>query len=208
MITLPSRHLVITVVIVVASFFLLLWANERYSAYVSARDTVAEKDWLAAKKNWEKVHARILTTLAAAAKADTVIASERAKAGRALAVADSLRRERNWTPPPVFTDSTNPRWRGLYYSALGEIVQLRLTVHSDTLALNAAMFSRDSLRAVLLVADTAGTKVATTGQKLIDARTCKVLWLISCPSRRVVAVTSGVLGLAAGAYIERQRSKR
>jgi hypothetical protein len=205
MIPLPSRHLLITVAIIVVSFFLLLWANERYSSYISSRDTTAETEWLAAKENWKRVHAKIKEVTAAAARADTVILREKARSASALRYADSLRRVRATIPEPVFSDSTNPVWRRLYFSALGEADSLRAVHNHDAAALAASEFSRDSLRAVLLLADTAGTRVVDKGQRLIDVKTCKVLWLIACPSRRVVAVASGVLGLAAGVYVERQR---
>jgi hypothetical protein len=208
MIPIPSRHLLITLAIVAASFFLLLWANERYDSYVSARESRAETEWKAAKKNWELVHKRIKTTLAEVAHADSLITIERGKSSRAMRVADSLRRARAWIPVPEYADSTNPRWRALYFSAAREADSLRSVHHYDSTALFGALTSRDSLRAVLLSADTAGTRVVASGQKLIDAKSCKILWLIECPSRRVVAVVSGAIGLAAGAYVERQHSKR
>jgi hypothetical protein len=203
MIPLPSKHLLITVVIVISSFFLLLWANERYSAYVAARDSRAEVEWNSAKENWKKVHQKISATLASAARADTIIRIEHIRAASALRVADSLRSARETVPLP--TDSVSPRWRPLYYSALAEANSLRTVVRSDTVALRASEFSRDSLRAVLLLADTAGTKAVTAGQTLIDVRTCKVFWVIKCPSRKVVAVGGLAVGALSGAYVARHR---
>jgi hypothetical protein len=205
MIPLPSRHLLVTVAIVITSFFLLLWANERFDSWIQARDTAAEREWNSAKENWSRVHAKIKTVTEAAARADTVIAREKARSASALAYADSMRRVRATIPEPVFSDSTNPVWRRLYFNSLAEADSLRAVHTHDTAALAASQFSRDSLRAVLLLADTAGTRVVNSGQRLIDVRTCKVLWFIDCPSRRVVAVVSTAFGLAAGAYVEAHR---
>jgi hypothetical protein len=195
----PSRHLLITVAIVIGSFFLLLWANERYSSYISARDSRAEVEWNAAKKNWQKVHTRIVETI------HRTIDSARAIARSAIEEANRIRASRPAAPAP--TDSTNPRWQHLYLSAMVENDSLRSAHRADSTALVASQWARDSLRAVLLTTDTAGTRLVNTGQRLIDARTCKVLWIISCPSRRVVAVVSGAIGLAAGVYIGRQHTK-
>jgi hypothetical protein len=201
----PSRHLLITVAIVIGSFFLLLWANERYSSYISARDSRAEVEWNAAKKNWQKVHTRIVETIQRDSAASRTIDSARAIARSAIAEANRIRTSRPAAPAP--TDSTNPRWQHLYLSAMVENDSLRSAHRADSTALVASQWARDSLRAVLLTTDTAGTRLVNTGQRLIDARTCKVLWIISCPSRRVVAVVSGAIGLAAGVYIGRQHTK-
>jgi hypothetical protein len=207
MIPLPSRHLLITVALVVAGFFVALWVNERIDSYNSKRETQAELNWEIAKDNWAKIHERIVATIRRDSLASKTIDSARAIARSALAEANRIRTIRERVPVPVYTDSTNPVWRTLYVSVKVENDSLRSVIRADSSALGAALWARDSLRAVLLTTDTAGTRAINAGQKLIDVRTCKVLWFIRCPSRKVVAVASGAIGLAAGVYVGRQHSK-
>lgn len=205
MIPLPSRHLLITVALVVAGFFAALWVNERIAAYNALRETQAELNWESAKDNWARVHSRIVDAIKRDSAASRTIDSARAIARSAIAEANRIRASRPAAPAP--TDSTNPRWQHLYLSALVENDSLRSAHAADTAALSAALWARDSLRAVLLTTDTAGTRAINAGQKLIDVRTCKVLWFIRCPSRTVVAVVTGGIGLAAGVYVGRQHTR-
>jgi len=204
---LPSKHLVVVVAVAFLAFFGFLYANSEYDKIMAGRDSAAERDWIAAKNNWKQLHTKTVAVIATIAQDSVTIQRERAKAGAALHVADSLRRLRTQTPPPVYADSTNPRWRGLYYGAVVEADSLRSVVKSDTVSLLGALSDVDKLRAQLLTVDTAGTRVVNTGQKLIDVRTCKILWLLDCPNRRVVAVGGVVLGAVAGAYLENRYKK-
>lgn len=206
MITSP-RQLIVTVSIIILAFFALLWANERWSAYISARESSAEAEWKKQVEIAAKTHTRIIASLQRDSAASRAIDSARSIARSAISEANRIRTIRVSVPVPAVTDSTNPKWQKLYGFAVIEIDSLRSVHRADSTALGTALWARDSLRAVLLAADTSLIALPKSGNQVIAAKTCKVLWLIACPSRRVVAVASAVGGALAGAYVARQRLK-
>jgi hypothetical protein len=198
------RQLVITIGIIVAAFFLLLYINEQYSKYIGTRDTKAQLEWEAAMDNWAKVHARIAAAMKRDSAATRIIDSARVIAATAIAEANRIRIVRERIPVPATTDSTNPVWQRLYVSAKVENDSLRSAYTASQSALGAALWARDSLRAVLLTADTAGTRVVNAGATAIKASQCRVAWVIPCPSRRLAAVGGFVAG-AATVYVATRR---
>jgi hypothetical protein len=198
-----AKHLIILVAVIVAAFFIALYANEQYSRYIDANQTRADVEWKAAMANWKKVHVRIVDAIARDSVATKVIDSARAIASTAIAEANRIRNSRPLAP--ALTDSTNPTWHRLYVSALAEDDSLRSAHRADSTALGAALWARDSLRAVLLTADTAGTRTVNAGATAIKASQCRVAWLFPCPSRRLAAVGGFVLGTVATIVVENSR---
>ena len=164
----------------------LLYGLARWDAAISARDAALDRQTAKALQGARAWRGRLQGMEALAARDSALSGALRAANDSLRGLADAIAGPLDTLPEPRLDDAAG--WRTRYKLRTVEVRYVRAALDKAEAELALAYLGRDRWRGLALAADStiSGMTVALEDER--DARRCRVLGLIPCPSRGVMFV--------------------